>query len=69
MNMRETEFQELMDSLNTFIGEAKISRELALRMRAFFRYRRHTTSFKSWHNLLQLMSPSMRGGAVQVESR
>lgn len=67
MNMRETEFQELMDQLNTFIGEAKIEKNLALRMRAFFRYRRHTTSFKSWHALLQMMSPSMRGEvAIQL---
>lgn len=67
MNMRETEFQEQMDALNTFIHEARIEKHLALRLRAYFRYKRHSTSFKSWHALLANMSPTMRGDvAIQL---
>ena len=60
MNHRETEFQELMDSLNAFIREAEIQEDTAFRLRSFFRYRRQHGSRKSWHDLLDMMSPSIR---------
>mmetsp|Transcript_11731 Transcript_11731/g.38590 ORF Transcript_11731/g.38590 Transcript_11731/m.38590 type:complete len:644 (+) Transcript_11731:119-2050(+) len=69
MNQDETEFQELMDSLNNFISDAKIESSLASRLRAYFRYRKHSSNFQNWHHLLNKMSPALRGQvAIQLNS-
>eukprot|EP00899_Mesostigma_viride_P002123 jgi/Mesvir1/11911/Mv00251-RA.1 len=60
MNEAEADFFTTMDSLNVLLKEAKIPRDVAQRVRSYFRYRRHWHDVAEWHSLLRKMSPALR---------
>ena len=66
LNQRESEFQEMMDSVNRFIKDSSLSKDLAAQIRAFFRYRRNATDMSRYIRIISTLSPQMRG-AVALE--
>lgn len=74
MNVRETEFQTMMDAVNRFIEEAYLSDELAERLRKYVRYKQSASNIKDWKKTLDELSPALRGevamelNATQLEN-
>lgn len=74
MNVRETEFQAMMDAVNRFIDEAYLSDELADRLRKYVRYKQNASNIKDWKRTLDELSPALRGevamelNATQLEN-
>lgn len=66
LSERQTEFQDKMSELNVFIRDAQIKQPLATRLRGFFRYQYNTSSESNWLELLQELTPALRG-AVAME--
>ncbi|DBB02391.1 TPA: hypothetical protein ACH3X3_011394 [Trebouxia sp. C0006] len=60
MNAASAEFNQQMDSLNTFMAESQLPPSLRARLREFFRYRRSARSLHDCPDLLQAMSPALR---------
>jgi len=60
MDLKQTEYFNLMDNLNAFIRDARLSGDVAHRLRNYFRYRRGEVDAKEWHTMLNLLSPSLR---------
>ncbi|KAA6426426.1 MAG: voltage-gated ion channel superfamily [Trebouxia sp. A1-2] len=60
MNAASAEFNQQMDSLNTFMAESQLPPSLRARLREFFRYRRSARSLHDCPALLQAMSPALR---------
>mmetsp|Transcript_9796 Transcript_9796/g.34132 ORF Transcript_9796/g.34132 Transcript_9796/m.34132 type:complete len:698 (+) Transcript_9796:423-2516(+) len=67
MDRKNTEFYELMDSLNGFMREANLDIPLRLQLRDYFRYKRRSTNMDDWKNLLNLMSPKLRGQVAEAQ--
>jgi CRP-like cAMP-binding protein len=59
---REAATSAVLDQVNDFIATAALKPALAIRLRAYFRHQ-HTalTELNSWHSLLDVMSPALRG--------
>jgi CRP-like cAMP-binding protein len=59
---REAATSAVLDQVNAFIATAELKPALASRLRAYFRHQ-HTalTELNSWHSLLDVMSPALRG--------
>jgi len=69
MDQKQTEFFNLMDSLNVFIKDTHLNDDLSHRLRSYFRYRRYQNDVSEWHSLLNQLSPSLRGEvAMQLNS-
>ena len=51
------------------VRQANLDAELATRLRAFFRYQNSNTQLSDWHELLERMSPALRGAvALQMNA-
>lgn len=61
LNARDSEFQEMMDSVNRFIKDSNLSKDLGAQIRSFFRYRRNATDMTRYSRIISTMSPQMRG--------
>jgi hypothetical protein len=61
LNQRESEFQEMMDSVNRFIKDSNLSADLSSQIRSFFRYRRNATDMSRYVRIICTLSPQMRG--------
>jgi CRP-like cAMP-binding protein len=62
LSQHEAATAVVVDQVNEFIATAGLPLELATRLRAYFRHQ-HTalTELNSWHSLLDVMSPALRG--------
>jgi len=60
MNMRQTEFYELMDAVNGYMIEVELPNKIRMRIREYFRHRFNTGSLHSNADLLNQMSPALR---------
>ena len=61
MDKKSNEHHERMDTLNAMAREMQVGDDLQMRCRDFFRYRHSSTNIEEWFELLELMSPSLRG--------
>ena len=61
MDKKSNEHHERMDTLNAMSREMQVGDELQMRLRDYFRYRHTSTNIEEWFELLELMSPSLRG--------
>lgn len=61
MDRRSQEHHDMMDELNKFMVEARLSLDLMPRLRDYFKYRHRTSSMESMGRLLEFMSPALRG--------
>mmetsp|Transcript_28338 Transcript_28338/g.92542 ORF Transcript_28338/g.92542 Transcript_28338/m.92542 type:complete len:888 (-) Transcript_28338:70-2733(-) len=63
-NARMNEFYRVMDELNSFIKERKLDYTLSRKLRDYFKYRHSRSdemSLSNSHELLEKMSPALRG--------
>jgi len=60
MDSDRTAFYHMMDGLNIFMHEKRLPADLQVRLREYFRYRRHNRSIQDRQNLLQEMSVTLR---------
>ena len=66
---KETAFQAAMTNLNGFIRHAHLDKPLATRLRAYFRYHHGRTDITDFTDLLDKMSPDLRGAvAISMNS-
>lgn len=62
MGARQTEFYELMDSINLYMEEVELPQPIRIRIREFFRHRYNTGSLQAGKNMeiLGLLSPALQ---------
>mmetsp|Transcript_70251 Transcript_70251/g.222785 ORF Transcript_70251/g.222785 Transcript_70251/m.222785 type:complete len:387 (+) Transcript_70251:138-1298(+) len=60
MDEQNAQFYVLMDTLNRFMEEKALPRELRRSLRDFFRFRRHNSNIADWNGLIAQMSPGLR---------
>lgn len=62
MGARQTEFYELMDSINLYMEEVELPQPIRIRIREFFRHRYNTGSLQAEKNMaiLELLSPALQ---------
>jgi len=62
MGARQTEFYELMDSINLYMEEVELPQPVRIRIREFFRHRYNTGSLNADKNMaiLELLSPALQ---------
>lgn len=66
---KETIFEGQMTNLNAFIRAAKLKGDLPTRLRAYFRYQNTTTRMADWTDILDKLTPALRGAvAIQMHS-
>lgn len=66
---RDTIFEGQMTNLNAFIRAAKLTGDLPTRLRAYFRYQNTTTRMADWTDILDKLTPALRGAvAIQMHS-
>jgi voltage-gated potassium channel Kch len=59
-NSKKNEFYALMGELNSFLDEGKLSPELRIRLREYFKYKMASSHVDAHTALLQQMSPALR---------
>lgn len=59
-NADSSDYYRLMDQLGRFMDEHDLDRELRVKLRNYFHYRRQTRGMQSWQNIINQMSPSLR---------
>jgi len=63
-------FYQTMDTLNTYMGEKNLPTVLRIKLRDFFRFRRHNVTAADTDSLLRQMSPMLRSEVtLHVHSR
>lgn len=60
LNMRDNDFESLMDTANLFVADTGLDDDLAHRVRAFLRNRRLTSASPEWQRLMGHLSPQIR---------
>jgi len=62
MGARQTEFYELMDSINLYMDEVQLPQPARIRIREYFRHRYNTGSLNADNNkgILQFLSPALQ---------
>ena len=60
LNMRDNDFENLMDTANMFVADTGLSEELSGRVRSFLRNRRLTSASPEWQRLMGHLSPQIR---------
>lgn len=62
MGLRQTQFYELMDSINLYMEEVQLPQPVRVRIREFFRHRYNTGSLQAEQNMqiLELLSPALQ---------
>lgn len=58
------EFNQTMDSLNDYMSEMALPTPLRWTLRAYFYHCRHRLRIRSYHTLLEQMSPALRGAVA-----
>eukprot|EP00873_Tetraselmis_striata_P025497 jgi/Tetstr1/445761/TSEL_033409.t1 len=59
-NADSSDYYRLMDQLGRFMDEHDLDRELRVKLRNYFHYRRQTRGMQSWHSIINQMSPNLR---------
>jgi hypothetical protein len=66
MDLKQTEYFNLMDNLNAFIRDARLSGDVAHRLRNYFRYRRGEVDAKEWHTMVGRVNTRAAGGVSRT---
>ena len=64
LDEKNTEFYEVMDSVNNYSREAGLPQELRVRLRNFFRYKRNNLTLNNYQTLLMQLTPTLRSEVV-----
>ena len=66
MDMLTTEFNQTMDSLNDYMAEMGLPKEMRYKLRTYFHHCKHINRIKNYKHLLEGMSPALRGRVTSL---
>ena len=66
MDQLTTEFNQTMDSLNDYMSEMGLPKDMRYKLRSYFHHCKHINRVRSYKHLLEGMSPALRGRVTSL---